>query len=61
MLDERLAIIQHPPFVMEGDICIADLMLIGGERVASVSDELFDVPDPATEEVIGQARRARGS
>ncbi len=34
---------------------MANLMLIGGERVASVTDEMFDVQDPATEEVIGQA------
>jgi acyl-CoA reductase-like NAD-dependent aldehyde dehydrogenase len=34
---------------------MAELMLIGGERVASATGETFEVQDPATEEVIAHA------
>jgi acyl-CoA reductase-like NAD-dependent aldehyde dehydrogenase len=34
---------------------MTQLMLINGERVESVTGESFDVQDPATEELVGQA------
>ena len=37
---------------------MTEAMLINGERVPSVTGEWFDVVDPATEEVVGQAPMA---